>query len=175
MYSLKWREDNRVLTFGRCWHWPSLLSGGMLRWLNSGPGQTKSRPALAGESWAPSREKIPPRLQNAKTGSTSYARGELYISEYNRHYTLQYNLQSAPKFRGRTELFLCTFLYCFNRILPPITTNNPFISRGKVIYWSSNLKCFLEANTKLERFIYFSVKLLSDNYNSDFFVRHDND
>ena len=66
-------------------------------WARSDPAAAQSRPALAGESWAPSREKIPPRLQNAKTGSTSYARGELYISEYNRHYTLQYNLQSTPK------------------------------------------------------------------------------
>ena len=84
----------------------SLLSGGMWRWL--GPGQPQpaaSGPSLgwAGESWPRSREKIPPRLQNAKTGSTSYARGELYISEYNRHYTLQYNLQSTPQLRGRTE------------------------------------------------------------------------
>ena len=91
-------------------------------WARSDPAAAQSRPALAGESWAPSREKIPPRLQNAKTGSTSYARGELYISEYNRHYTLQYNLQSTPKFRGRTELFLCTFLYCFNPYL--LSSNN---------------------------------------------------
>ena len=69
------------------------------------PQPTASAPSLGwpGESWPRSREKIPPRLQNAKTGSTSYARGELYISEYNRHYTLQYNLQSTPQLRGRTE------------------------------------------------------------------------
>ena len=51
------------------------------------------------------QRKIPPRLQNAKTGSTSYARGELYISKYNQHYTLQYN-PTFVKIRS-----LCTFLH----------------------------------------------------------------
>ena len=76
-----------------------------------------SQPALPGESWAPSREKIPLQLQNAKTGSTSYARGELYISEYNRHYTLQYNLLL------HSEVVLnCSYALFF--IVSILTSNN---------------------------------------------------
>ena len=98
-------------------------------WARSDPAAAQSRPALAGESWAPSREKIPPRLQNAKTGSTSYARGELYISEYNRHYTLQYNLHL------NFEVVLnCSYALFFivSILTSAVTTNNPFISMEKV-------------------------------------------
>ena len=82
--------------------------------------RSRSAPA-SGESWSSRAEKkfLPgfKMPKQAAEGSTSYARDELYISEYNRHYTLQYNLQSTPLFRGRVLNYcyvLCTFLYCFN-------------------------------------------------------------